>query len=211
MAFQIRITPAALHAAAQRQRTVAETVAETSGILTSLAAELGEAWEGSASIQALNALDELRSVAGNIGDGAGNSAERLMGVAQAFEALDEGGPVSVAVLWDRDRFIKLVGCPMPKPQFPLMVIDNLRIVPEQVRAVAAKCKQVSDTYAETAAELNNMISELGKDWEGKAYNRFAEETGELASAFKRLSNAVDEFADRIRMMATRYEELDNSL
>lgn len=211
MAFQIRITPAALHAAAQRQRTVVETVAETSGILSSLAIELGEAWEGSASILAMNALDELRNAAGNIGDSTGSSAERLTSVAQAFEAMDDGNPVAVAVLWDRDRFIKVLGCPMPRPEFPLMVVDNLRIVPDQVRSVATKCKQVSDTYAETAGELNNLVSDLSKDWEGKAYNRFAEETAELASAFKRLANALDEFADRIRIMANRYEELDNSL
>lgn len=211
MAFQIRIAPAALHAAAQRQRTIVETVAETAGTLATLATELGEAWEGSASIQALNALDELRTAVGNVSDGAGSSAERLIGVAQVFEALDDGGPASVAVLWDRDRFLKIVGCPTPRPQFPLMVVDNLRIIPEQVRAVAVKCNQVSDTYAETATELNNIVSELGKDWEGKAYNRYAEETGELSSAFKRLSNALDEFADRIKIMATRYEELDNSL
>ena len=209
MAFQIRIAPAALHAAANRCHSIAEKAAEGASELASLGAELADGWDGSASGQALDALQEIRKAVDGLAEATHGGAKKLEGVAQAFEALDGGGSPVFAV--DVSRLHIMVGCPMPTPQFVLNVVDNLRIIPDQVRAVADRLVQVSERFVQTGAMLNQTVDSLGGDWEGRAYTRFTEDMVELVDSYRQVSMKIDDYANRIRMIADRYEELDETL
>lgn len=209
MAFQIRISPDALRAAAERQKSVLSTIDETKSKMTAMISMLNQAWDGGASSQAIGTLEELRNLAGNLGEGANGGANKLESIAQAFEALDDGEDSPfVAVRFD-DRITQLVGCPAPRPNFPLVFSGSLRIVPDQVRNVATQCKQLTEVYVGIVDELRNSLNTLEGEWEGKSFLKFANECEELIKAFKRMANVLEEFADRIRTVATRYEEIDN--
>lgn len=208
MAGQIRITPDALYAAAQRNHTVAETIVETTEHFSALLSQLNAAWDGSASIPVLNAMEDLRSMTKNIADGTFKASDKLREVASAFESCDEGGGFRgvAGILADIGQII----LPGFSP-FPPMIQDSIRIVPDEVRAVASECKQIAARFANTASELRGMVSELADSWEGRSYDRFAEQTYDLAEGFIRLADATDEYAERISRMATLYEQLDASL
>lgn len=208
MALQIRIVPVALHEAAQRQKSIIQTMSEASDQLGALAAELGDAWEGSASVQALNSLDDLRKAAGDIYEAGSDSHEKLSQIAKAFESVDDGDTIGIRVLPYDNRMKVLTLLPS---NFPFMISDNLRIVPDQVRSVAEECKKLAETYRQLSADTLAMLSDLEKNWEGNSYNRFADQTNDISEAFQKLGDSLQEFAERITLIANRYEELDNML
>ena len=208
MAFQIRISPDGVRTVAQRQYAIAEEASNAASQLSGLAAELGDAWDGSASDQVITSLHEIRKTAENLSDGVRGSAEKLTGVAQAFETFDGGGsPFSISAI----KILPMVGCPAPIPQLTFSVAGSLRIVPEQVRGVATEITHVAEIYAEAGQDISRSIGQLSNEWEGNAYNSYATEAEELVNSFKQIVNILDEYAGRISDIATRYEELDASL
>lgn len=206
MAFQIRINPAALHAAANREKVIAETVHEAAAKLSMLSAKLGDAWDGGASEAAIDSLHQIRSGANNVGEGADSGAERISSIANAFAALDGGTGVGSI----KPLPTGLIPMPPINP-FTLVVSDSLRIVPDQVREIGAECRIVSDTLMQSAMELTELVSNLASDWEGASYNRFADDTAQLVAAFREAAQGLEEYANEIITAATRYEELDASL
>ena len=106
MAYQIRISPNALRASAERQLTVSATVDDATARLSNLVTVLNAAWDGSASTQALEDLRKIREDVADIAQGTAGNANKLKEIAQVFENLDEAlgigavpiaGPVAEAV------------------------------------------------------------------------------------------------------------------
>lgn len=208
MAFQIRISPDGVRAVSQHQYTIAEEASNAASKLSGLTAELGDAWDGGASGQVIASLHEICKIAENIIDGVRCSAEKLTGVAQAFETFDGGGsPFLISAI----NKLPMVGCPAPMPQLTFGIAGGLRIVPEQVRGVAVGIKHVAEIYAEAGHNISSSIDQLSNEWEGNAYSSYAMEAEELVNSFEQMVNTLDEYAGRIGEMATRYEELDASL
>ncbi|MGM9603388.1 MAG: WXG100 family type VII secretion target [Faecousia sp.] len=205
----IRISPDALRAAAERQRNILSAVDETKTKMTSMTSELDQAWNGGASVQAIHTLQDLRKAADSIFDGLQDGASMLDGIAQAFEALDDGENSPLIAIRLDDRFNQRLGCPAPGPIFSLAFSGQLRIEPDQVRDVAAQCNQIAEEYVGKANELQNSLSTLESDWQGKSFTRFANMSTKLIGAFKEISEALNEFANKIRNAANRYEEIDN--
>lgn len=202
----ILISPDALRAAAERQRTIVDNVDETIGRITSMTSELDEAWDGGASVQAVEVLQGLRISANGIRDGLQDGVSMLGGLAEAFEALDDGGlPLAVSVRFDSTKVLPGV----PHPFFTLAFSGQLRIEPDQVRDVAAQCEQIAEVYLAKANDLQNSLNTLESSWQGKSFNKFVATSTEQIDAMQKVSEALTEFADRIRNAANRYEEIDN--
>lgn len=209
MSFQIRITPAALYAAAERQKAIVNKISENTDLLSKLSSELESCWEGSTSIQALDSLGQIRREAKSLEEFAARSAERLTYVARAFESIDEdGGSVWTAVQAKFDHLRPLIG--ILRPQFHLVVSDQLRIIPEQVRTVAYQIAEVGVAFADASAEMTEMANGLAQDWEGKSYDRFVNEAEDVINAIKNMAEAIEELSERIGKVADRYEELDSA-
>lgn len=214
MAYQIRISPNALRASAERALTVTAAVDDATAVISQLVTELNAAWDGGASQQALEDLRRIRENIADIGQGTNGTAQKLKEVAEVFEKLDDAiaGPVAVPM---HPQIINMVGAIMKKPiwidQLNWFVANTLRIVPDEVRQVSVKCRQVSDELQGTAMQLSEMVDNLAGEWEGKSYNRFASDTKEMVAGFKRSAESLEAFANTIAKAADRYEALDNSL
>lgn len=210
MAFQIRISPEVLRAAAERERAVAEAVISAKEKLGSMYSDLNAAWDGGASNMALNSLQTLRDGASQIADGVGDGAEKLNGIAAAFEALDNEGTLpGIAVMRPLDGALRIL------PGIPIKWIiglkGELRIIPDEVRVVANRSRALADEMEQTAQELRAILKTLEDSWEGRAYSKFAEDTYEQINAFLRMAEQLNEFGDELHKTAVRYEELDNTL
>ena len=209
MAFQIRITPGAVRAAAQEYHRLSEVTEETTVRLSALSAELADGWEGGSSRQVLDAFQELRTISKHISHALEGSTFKLQHTADAFEALDgNASPMMAARSWDA---VSLMRRPLPLRDLMLGVSDMLRIVPDQVRSVAAKMEDISGLFRQSCEEIRRRTVELSNDWEGNAFNRFALEMDEISDAFLQLSDGSEELARVINEVAARYEALDDSL
>ena len=207
MAIQIRVSPDGLRAAAERQRTIANMVQEINGRMGNLSSALNAAWDGSASQQALGAMVELRDATQAIAECIESGATKLNDLAQAFEFLDEGksGAIPIVAKLDLKQFPMLTGTLRDILNFTGVV----RIVPDEVRAVAGNLEDVCAEIVDALGRLRQNADALAGEWEGRAYQKYQVETEELAAGMKQVVKSVEEFADRIRFAATRYEEIDN--
>lgn len=211
MAYQIRISPNALRAAAERHLTVTAAVDEATARLSNLVTALNAAWDGGASNEALSTMREIREAIANISEGTAGHADKLKRIAEAFEALDESGtPSGIAIMTDF-TLPPLVGPGGMLRKFNWFLQNTLRIVPDEVRQVADQCRHISNELQETAHKLKADVDGLAADWEGRSYDRFAAQSHEMIAAFRHGAERLDQFADTIARAADRYEALDNSL
>lgn len=208
MAFQIRISPVAVRIVAQRHRAIAESIENTASEFSALVSELEDSWDGGASFQAIESLQNIRAAAGRVANGVSDSADMLTGVARAFESVDDG---EISMAYGVIKPIHMVGCPAPGPMFSLGINESLRIVPEQVRNVAHKLRERAEIFTGIGNDYRATISDLSNNWEGNAYIRFADAAMELTEAFPQIAELLDELAERIITIANRYEELDEAL
>lgn len=212
MALQIRINPAALRAAAERQRVVYETAQTAKATLGSMYNKLDDAWDGGASATALNDVEELRGYASQMGDGVNESADKLVTIAEAFENLEfDLNPNKWVISPIRPIWNAVFGANLPPLGAMLALRGSLRIIPDAVREVASMADSLAKEYEEAAAEMKKMISTLENSWEGRAFTRFQNDTQEMVIAYRSFAEKLMDFADELRMAANRYEELDNSL
>jgi len=174
--------------------------------MTKLVASLEEAWEGGSSLVAIDSLNDLRKHIDELGEGTNDGANKLEGFAALFEALDDGEltPFAFARRLDVTRFMAHI----IRPLIPFKFTENLRIIPEQVYTVATECNEISEVMSAKVAELRESLNTLESEWDGKSFVKFSEETTELAEAFTKMAEALEDFSDRIRTVASRYEEID---
>ena len=101
MSFQIRINPQALRAAAQRRAQVQEATRECTAQLENMRNRLNAAWDGGASNQALESMDDIIESVKSLAEGTDVTANVLQAIASMFEELDEtlsaGSAVAVPV------------------------------------------------------------------------------------------------------------------
>lgn len=211
MAFQIRVSPNALRESADRQRAISASLQELSSRMGALSTALNAAWDGGASIQALGAFAELRDATNAAADYVEDGASKLNAFAQAVESLDDGKPTIVPIArMDIGAITNLLKTPAPSLKgFLLAFSGALRIVPDEVREIAQQLEEVANNLEDDCAQLRNLVDKLANDWEGRAYQKYAEETSDAAAGFRRLAAEVHEFSDRLRTAAMRYEEVDN--
>lgn len=208
MSFQIRINPQALRAAAQRRAQVQEATRECTAQLENMRNRLNAAWDGGASNQALESMDDIIESVKSLAEGTDVTANVLQAIASMFEELDEtlsaGSAVAVPV------YAKRIACPI-LPGFILRLSGNLRIIPDEVRESADMGREVSKRFTEAADEIWSQVQSLEDVWEGKSFNKFYDESKELVNGFKELSDAVDSLCTKLYVAAERYEEIDNAL
>lgn len=204
--MQIRISLEVIRSAAARHQEVQSTVNEASERIEMMLSRLNDAWDGGASQQALGQLQELRDSINEIGEGTGRNANWLDSIANAFEQLDAGVPLAVS-RWMDTRLLKTIAL----EEMLLRLVGNLRIIPDEVREVADEGRHVSAMLKEAAHNLRAQLDELANSWEGRSYNRFADESRMLIDSFEGVSEQMENYARRLNIAADRYEELDNSL
>lgn len=218
MGFQIRVTPDALRAAAEQVRTIAAATTGAVDSGSSIAVALSDAWEGKGGEAMISQLEELRVSATKVADGATESASVLEQVATAFENADrgEGAPIlNLISVVPNHRAFTLVGPGVVGPGAfrPWQIVGGgmVRIVPERVRELAVQCRNLAGTYEDAAGSLRSVVNGLANDWEGNAYNRFADSCNELLASYSGVQAALIAIADSMSEAADRYEDLDNSL
>ena len=209
----IRIDLEAVMATAQRNAMVSNVVEDTVGKMDALIARLNEVWDGGASEQALDAFRELRQKATKLGEANNENNDLIMKFADAFRALDEAVPIGIkipisGVISDLPNLIIGRGW-LPKLILPL--IQSVRIIPEEVREVAAQVQDIGRIYGDTAMELRDRKNDLMNSWEGKSAQRYARDTEELVRGFINMAESLEEYAHKLFVAADRYEELDESL
>ena len=191
---------------ANRQENIINNIDEGIAKLGDLTNQLRDAWEGASGAQAYNALEQISSVIKRIVDGVGECTEKLVGVAEAFESIDNGEN-GIAIRKPSLGFI-----PMPiRPNFVLSMPGMVRIDPDRVRDIAKQCKDISVSISENTDAFFDCIEELSNDWEGRSYVKYEEDAREVIKALRETEDAMEEFISRIMNAANRYEEIDNSL
>lgn len=209
MAFQIRISPEVLRAAADRHRAVADAVSNAREKLGNMYSDLNAAWDGGASNMALNTLQQFRDAAAQLGEGTNEGAEKLSSIAAAFEALDNEGAIApIAIVRKMGNLAALIGIP---PKWLIGLKGELRIIPDEVRVIGERSRALADEMEQTAHELRATLKTLENSWEGRAYSKFAEETYETINGFLKFADHLNEFGSELHRTAARYEELDNTL
>lgn len=206
MAYQIRISPDALRVAAKRQHEVGDAVMHTYAMMDEVRELLAESWEGIASNQAMAALEEIRVAARKVSDGVREDAGKLEDIASAFEAVDVQAPIAII----RKLPTGFIGVPI-RPELILIQPGTVRIVPEAVREAASRARKAAEVAFDAREHFQAILNSLRDDWEGKACNRYIDESAEIPAALAEVGEALVEFSERLNIAARRYEELDNSL
>lgn len=208
MAIQIRISPDAMRASATRQKSIAQKVYEINDRMGNLSSQLNAAWDGGASVQALGNLAELRDSAKDAAQFLDAGAEKLMNIAQAFEALDDGGTPTI-MPFDINNFPLLKAIPGIAIEWILNFSGTVRIVPEEVREVGKELDVTANMVKDVAAQLTKHVKTLESEWDGRACDRYCAEMREDITSLKILASKLDDFAARVIKAANRYEEIDN--
>lgn len=204
--MQIRVSPDALRSVAKQQESIINNIAEETSKINDIGNQLAEAWDGASGAQAHNALEEIRTGIKKILEGAGDSAKKLVSVADAFESIDSGENV-LAIKKFPTGFV-----PMPiRPNLILSMPGLVRIDPDRVRDIAEQCKVVLTSVSDNASAFADSIKGLADDWEGRSYAKYEDETTEIIKALREVEDGLSEFISRIVTAANRYEEIDNSL
>ncbi len=214
MAFQIRVAPAALHGVAGNINNLADRMGDCGQQLRAAAAQLSNAWEGVGGSSAVQSLETIASSVTGCKDPIQAAADKLNSVANAFEALDSGTSVPVVVPFFEqiESLLTVVRSSLPGTWDLIQFLSpTVRIVPEEVQAVAARCESIADEMRDIAKTLSSSVNSLGSSWEGKAYEKFMEGATAMILGLNNPAVSLDRFAETTRAAAIRYVELDESL
>lgn len=204
MARQIRVNPEALRNVAQEQRALSNSIEETMAMLGDITDQVNSAWDGLAAGGAIASANTIKDTIKRTGEGVSESAQKLESVAKVFELVDNGGIPGIV------RMMPTGYIPMPiRPGFILAQLGSIRIIPDEIRDAAARCKDLSNRCGENASVFAASVEKLGSDWEGVAYSKYLDESRELTEAMREVAEALEEFAVKLSVAADRYEELDN--
>lgn len=210
MAFQIRVSLGALREASNQMRAVANDSEEFQGVASDLGAKLGNAWDGVASDQSIEALESFRAAFQNGSQGLRDGADMLEAIANQFEAIDNGETIPIAYRLDILDYILPFG--RGGLVFDLkLTTENIRIVPDEVREVAHRCDVLCKEVESISNRVETISRNLESSWEGKAHNRFLEKVTRVERFYIDLSQEIMELSSKIRFAADRYEEIDNML
>lgn len=206
MALQIRINPDRMREIANSQRVISDRADELSAKLKEIMVKLDNAWDGVASEEALNAIEQLISAGRNLSGDINESAQRLDSVANAFESVDEGNPVPVQIV--AFRFLPSMIPGIIPINFPKLKGRSVRIIPDEVRMLAVRCRETSDELMGLMEDFFSTVNTLSESWEGRSYLKYVDDTAELKKGAKVLNETLRDFAERLTATATRFEEID---
>lgn len=209
MAFQIRIAPDALRAAAQAQNEVFEMVSVSVDSLHNARNILNDSWEGAAASDSISDLSSIIDGVAETRDSIQQLSTSISEFVGAFEALDQ-------LIGFAGKMSKLFSMALRARPFDLISVllgkkGAVRIIPENVRQAAAICQQEAERLAEANNQYMQILSGLANDWEGNAYTRYVEQGQEVGQSLLSLSDTLREFGDRLQRTANVFEELDASL
>lgn len=208
MAVQIRVVPDALREAADKQSGFANKMEELGQSIQSVISILDQAWDGTASRVLLESLQEVKKSSESTQECMKENAEKIRSVAQAFEAIDDNETGFTPI---RAVEFQLLRCPRPSIIGNLVLKENsIRIIPEDVRAAAVRCSDVSQEYMDVRVMLQQSIEELKGNWEGNSYVKYSTECNEILSNLSEIDDVLSEISSKMRIAAMRYEEIDNS-
>lgn len=214
MAHQIRINPNALRAAASRQREIGEMVQEIRLILRNQAARLDMAWDSNSSSRAVNALMSSAAAVGHIGEAIAENSRKIDSVADIFENADKNasgsnGPrLNPDIINEAAQLTRRSGL---ASGLSITAEDGLSVDTQALRVVSSRCDDAADRLWDLSRNLESLMDTLAADWEGRAYDRFAQDTQIMTDSLRRCTESLRETADQISYAAYRYEEMDAAL
>lgn len=208
MALQIRINPDRVREIANNQKVINNKADEVSAKLKECTARLDNAWDGVASEEAIQVIEKMISASRNLAEDIAESAQRLTSVANAFERVDEGAPSAVALI--PFKF---------KPGYitinPNLIVwrpvagQMVRIIPDEVRSIARRLQKISSQYNELIDEFFGTVSAVSDVWEGRAHQKYLDETAEFKAGAAEFADTLMGFSERLIATAARFEEIDN--
>lgn len=209
MSLQIRIQPDRVREIANLHKSLADRADAASNDLKEIMVLLDQAWDGVASESALNSIEGLLSMSRNLSGEINKSADRLSAVARIFESADSNEPIAIS----HQIFRPIIVGPGGRPTFPSIILPKLvsvRIVPEEVRDVGNRCKNMAVVYSDIIDDFYASVQSLEEAWEGKSYNKYLNDVNEFRSGMNEILEALPELAESLIRAANRFEEIDNS-
>jgi WXG100 family type VII secretion target len=85
-------------------------------------------------------------------------------------------------------------------------MSNIRVSPEQVRAVARRFRAESDNCRNMLQRVNSQVN--GFQWEGLAKQRFMGDYEQWAVKMRSYANQLDSIAQQLETVAVRFAQAD---
>lgn len=215
MAQQIRVSINDLRQSANELKSLQNSCIDLFEQMKSVSGKIDAAWDGAASNGLIDSFQDVAAQYQNLGEALEGGAQQLVGIADAFQEIE--GSASSFFSFHKFSDIALV---VQKVQ-QLMDIGTIigavlagnviRVVPEELRAAASECQQISSATKELDSRTSSVINQLRSTWEGRAADRFGESMEEVLHATRTLADTVEEYGNKIRTAAQRYEEVDSNL
>lgn len=208
MAVQIRIVPEGLRDVALKQRDIVSRVEELGNRLKQLVIVVDEAWDGNSSNILQESLENVANATVKLGETMNQNISRIDDVVNAMEAIDSDTPIFRGKI---NIPSTIVVC--PRPSFLDTISwkeDRIRIIPEEIVNAATRCREASEEYMEIKQLLQNSVTELEQHWEGNSYNKYRTECEEIINNMESFHQTLSEISSKMRVVALRFEELDNN-
>ena len=212
MSVQIRIIPEEVRNIASTQKTIAETIGNNVKELSNASSVLSNAWDSAAALQMMNIIEQIEEVLKSLNDQVFEGASGLVEIANLFESIDANLDASVSVAKRIDPILAIKKCPLVGAiAWDTSSSGTIRIIPDDVRHVGELCNRVSTECQDIMGQWNSTFEQLQSVWEGNAANKYYSTSREVEEGLRDVSAAMDELANRLRMIADRYEEIDNMM
>lgn len=160
-------------------------------------------------------LNELIQYPNRAREGFEEGRHVLQSIADAFENIDNSENESNAVSIKTQIINQIPNLgpggqnPFSKP-LPLSA-GSIRVIPDGLREAAHEAQDIIEMSNEISSRISKVISDLQSSWEGRAYDRFSDEFIQIKEIYIHLSDALEEFSQKVIAAANRYEEIDNLL
>lgn len=212
--MQIRISPDKLRSAANEQITIMNEIEKSAAAMDQIEERLRASWEGVAGRQIRSIVETTKVAVQKLAEEVQESAQDLNETARAFESIDNLNGSNYRTLHIIPGIFNNI---IPSPIRP-MILDfvifqsgEIRIVPDEVREIAAECKREANEIEEKKARFRVIVNKMRDDWEGNSCNKYMEGVEDIIRAFDEVIDSISEMADKMNMAANRYEEIDNTL
>lgn len=212
MAFQIRVVPDALRQSAEQMEQIKNENDQIYTRIKVISSKVDQSWDGTASEYMIEQLQELIQYPNKAEEEFERGRQVLQTIAQAFENIDDGENTPLIAVKIDPAVIAIVGPGGSLFGKPLPLSSgHIRVVPDGLREAAHEAQAVIEMSNEISGRIDKVLSELQSSWEGRACNRFSDNFIQLKEIYNHLTNALEEFSQKVNMAANRYEEIDNLL
>lgn len=211
MSVQIKIIPEEVRNIASTQQNIAETIGNNVEQLTSATSLLSSAWDSATASQMIELIEQIENALKSVNKQAFDGASGLVEIANLFESIDGNLDAPFGVVKRIDS-VNMLKCPsVGGISWNTSSFGTIRIIPEDVRHVGELCNRVSTECQDIADQWNSTLEQLQPVWEGNAANKYYATCREVGSGLQDIREAADELANKLHLIADRYEEIDNML